>query len=290
MEEWFHDANDKEEVKCARKEIAKVLQSLQHFFPRKNNTNGYNLPKMHGMAKIQTYMTLYGSGINFFGGPGESAHKQFIKIPGQRTQRRVLEFAEQTANQYYNMLVSNLATTECLTEINNCKQRGGTDNNLEGICQSSVDISLKGRYDFVVTKELLEMMETQHRVNVNWSFDDKNSKQSKESHNLQMDFVKMLHKKLQTSIGTVVTGFTKAVIRCDGVETPFYAHPCYRGLKWYDWALVHFEENNNVGDFIEHHYPSRILGYISIDGKQEAVIQCSTKPLDWIRVEKQFIV
>jgi hypothetical protein len=26
-------------------------------------------------------MTLFGSGINFYGGPGESAHKQFIKIP-----------------------------------------------------------------------------------------------------------------------------------------------------------------------------------------------------------------
>ena len=26
---------------------------------------------------------LFGSGINFYGGPGESAHKLFIKIPGQ---------------------------------------------------------------------------------------------------------------------------------------------------------------------------------------------------------------
>ena len=48
MEEWFHDANDKNEVGCAREEIAKVLKSLQRFFPRKDNTNGYNLPKMHG--------------------------------------------------------------------------------------------------------------------------------------------------------------------------------------------------------------------------------------------------
>jgi hypothetical protein len=39
---------------------------------------------------------LFGSGINFYGGPGESAHKQFIKKSGQRTQR-VSEFAQQTA-------------------------------------------------------------------------------------------------------------------------------------------------------------------------------------------------
>jgi hypothetical protein len=54
---------------------------------------------------MQEYMTLFGSGITFYGGPGESAHNQFIKIPGQRTQQRVSEFAKQTALQYYNMPV-----------------------------------------------------------------------------------------------------------------------------------------------------------------------------------------
>jgi hypothetical protein len=56
-------------------------------FPRNTNTNGYNLPKMHGITKKKEYMSLLGSGINFYGGPGESAHKQFTKIPGQRTQQ-----------------------------------------------------------------------------------------------------------------------------------------------------------------------------------------------------------
>jgi hypothetical protein len=45
-------------------------------------------------------MKLFGRGINFYGEPGESAHKQFIKTPGQRTQRRVSEFVQQTALQY----------------------------------------------------------------------------------------------------------------------------------------------------------------------------------------------
>ncbi len=51
---------------------------------------------MHGITKVQEYMKLFGSGINFYGGPGESAQMQFIKILGQRTQRRVSEFAQQT--------------------------------------------------------------------------------------------------------------------------------------------------------------------------------------------------
>jgi hypothetical protein len=85
MEEWFHDLNNKNEVINAQPQIAKVLWSLQHFFPRNTNTYGYNLPKMHGITKMQEYMRLFGSGINFYGGSGESGHKQFIKIPGQRT-------------------------------------------------------------------------------------------------------------------------------------------------------------------------------------------------------------
>ena len=91
MEEWFHDANKKEEVRAARVEIAKVLQMLQQLFPQPTKTNGYNIPKMHGMTKMQLYIKLFGSGIDFYGGPGESTHKQFIKIPGQWTQRRVGE-------------------------------------------------------------------------------------------------------------------------------------------------------------------------------------------------------
>ena len=292
MEEWFHDANDKKEVKCARKEIGKVLHSLQEFFPRKNNTNGYNLPKMHGITKMQDYIKLFGSGINFYGGPGESAHKQFIKIPGQRTQRRVSEFAQQTAIQYYNMLVSSYAAEECIFEINNIKQYGGGDTStLENTCNTGdISIILSGQYEFVVTNKLLQMMESDRRVLVNWMFEEKNSKQTKEKSVLSKDFVKVLHRRLQTSNGTVVTGFTKAVISCGGVQTPFYAHPCFHGQKWYDWALVHFEEKNNQGDLIEKHYPSRILGFISIDGKKEAAVQCSSKPLRWNTVEKKFIV
>jgi hypothetical protein len=83
MEEWFHDSNNKVEVMNARPQVAKVPQSLQQFFPRNTNTNGYNLPKMHGITKIQEHMKLFGSGINFYGGPGELAHKQLKYLDGE---------------------------------------------------------------------------------------------------------------------------------------------------------------------------------------------------------------
>ena len=293
MEEWFHEANDKNEVKCAREEIANVLRLLQKFFPRKDNTNGYKLPKMHGMTKMQEYITLFGSGINFYGGPGESAHKQFVKIPGQRTQRRVSEFGQQTALQYHNMLVSGYAVQECLFETNNRKQYGGEDATLaEGkTAGDDLSICLTGEYSFVVTVESLAMMESQKRIDVKWSFEDKNSKGSNRNYRLNKDLVKMFHRRLQAaSLGTTVTGYTKAVISCSGIRTPFYAHPCYHGHEWHDWALVHFEEQDSQGCLVETYYPSRVLGYLSIEGTQEAAIQCSTEPIHWNTVERKFVV
>ncbi len=98
-------------------------------------------------------MTLFGSGINFYGGLGESAHKQFIKSPGQQTQQRVSEFAQQTALQYYNMLVSAYAD------------------------------------DFKVTCEVIEMMETESKVIFDWSCNFQILKGSSDKYNLNKDYV-----------------------------------------------------------------------------------------------------
>ena len=103
------DSNDKVEVEHAKPLISRVLAMLQRYFPREANTNGYCIPKMHGMTKFIPYIMKYGSGKNFYGGTGESAHKVFVKTPGQKTQRRVSEFAGQTANQWYNMIITERA-------------------------------------------------------------------------------------------------------------------------------------------------------------------------------------
>jgi hypothetical protein len=39
---------------------------------------------MHGMTKMQFYIQLFGSGMNFYGGPDEAAHKTFVKSAGQK--------------------------------------------------------------------------------------------------------------------------------------------------------------------------------------------------------------
>ncbi len=168
---------------------------------------------MHGITKIQEYMTLFGSEMNFYGGPGESAHKQFIKIPGQRTQQRVSEFAQQTADQHYNMLVSGYTACDCQIRSNLYKQSGNTDTDFNTTePKEDVVIEMLGRYDFKVPHESIEMMEAESKVIVNWSYDVQILKGSPDKYNLNKDYVKVLHKRICSSIGMIVTGFTNAII------------------------------------------------------------------------------
>ncbi len=115
-------------------------------------------------------MKLFGSGINFYGGPGESAHKQFIKIPGQRTQQRVSEFAQQTTLQYCNMLDSGSVVHNCQIKSNLCKQSGNSESDLDTTePKGDIFIEMSGKYDFKVTRELIVMVKTESKVIINWS-------------------------------------------------------------------------------------------------------------------------
>jgi hypothetical protein len=113
------------------------------------------------------------------------------------------------------------------------------------------------------------MMETECTVIVNWSYDSQILKGSCKKYNLNKDYVKVLHKRLCSSIGPIVSRFTKATNTStsgSGECTQFYAHPCFQGHQWYDWALVHFQEVNNQEEQVENHYPSLILSFFSIEG------------------------
>jgi hypothetical protein len=86
---------------------------------------------------------------------------------------------------------------------------------------------------------------------------------------------------------TTITGYTRA--RCcddNGHQSIFYAHPCYRGCPWYDWAYVHFDDDNED----EAYYPARILGFFGADGGVNAVVQCSLRPLNWFTLETRMFV
>jgi len=174
MEEWFHNNNGKDGVRSARNNIVLVLRSVQQLFPRSGKTNSCNIPKMHGMTKIQEYMKLFGSGMNFDSGLGKATHKTFVKLAGQKTQRRVSEFAKQTANQYYYMMLTEIAVQSCIVQSSQLTQLGDyLDYNTEDNVQlgEDVNILLSGEYEIVMNKDVIEMMERDGSVHVNWSFD-----------------------------------------------------------------------------------------------------------------------
>ena len=257
LEDWFHCANKKTEVMNARQKIGRVLKVMQTTFPRGENTNGYNIPKMHGMAKMVDYICLYGSAINFFGGPGESSHKQFVKSPGLKTQRCVSEFASQVAKQHYHVMVSHHVYKSCVGETRADNNNGGERVIMEG--KYKINITRGGVVDNASSKRL--------RVEVIRTLEQ-------DSH------------ALVRGNETTLTGYTRArCIDSTGVQSIYYAHPSYRGSPWYDWAYVHFLERGE-----ENYYPSLILGFIEVDGNAEALVQCSTRPLKWSTVESNMFV
>jgi hypothetical protein len=144
------------------------------------------------------------------------------------------------------MLVSGYAAHDCQIKSNLYKQSGNTDTDLDTTeSKGDIIIEMSGKYDFKITRELIEMMKAENKVIVNWSYDIKILKGSCEKYNLNKDLVKILHRRLCSSIGTTVTGFTKATVTSTSGEcTQFYAHPCFQGHQWYDWA-VHFQEMHN---------------------------------------------
>jgi hypothetical protein len=91
---------------------------------------------------------------------------------------------------------------------------------------------------------------------------------------------------------TMIVGHTRAIVTSSNTNerSIFHSHPCYKGEPWYDWAMVYFEETNNLGGIVENYYPSRLLEFITTNHTQEGVIQCSVNLIQWDTIQQNFIV
>ncbi len=107
------------------------------------------------MTKMQSYIKLVGSGMNFYGGPGEVAHKILVKSAGQKMQRWVSKFAQPTAHQYHNMMLSTHAVQHVREDANHLIQARtehvATQQNTDTDGEDNVAIHLSGQYEFEVT-------------------------------------------------------------------------------------------------------------------------------------------
>jgi hypothetical protein len=235
--------------------------------------------------------------MNFYGGTGESAHKQFLKAPGQKTQRRVSEFASQTALQFYDILVTNHALRSIPTSDNSMEARSNSDQQCTLTDGDDVFVELKGKYNLQIMNDVLELMMNASDIEVDWH-SDKNRKRNNTLYCIDKELVKVIlnemrKKNITPGLGEEISieGYTQATTTTKHEnQVFFYAHPYFQGRKWYDWAYVHFEEITASGVSVETYYPSKILGFIKMSGSPEAVIQCSEKPLIWSDLENKFFV
>ena len=294
---WLHDSNLKEEVNNARPLIAKVLQLVKVLFPRDGSGNGWNLPKFHAATKFTDYISRYGSAINFFGGTGESAHKLFVKAPGQKTQRRPSEFAHQVAEQHYNMLVTTKALRSVNSEIDDQSNTATTSRNVRKNNDENIVIDLSGQYMLHITDLLKDKVSRGENIYPEWKTNLNGVKSNNYKFRLQPKLVFAIINKVQ-DIETEqnqrlvsIKGHTRLTITSqDGTQVIYHANPHIMGKMWYDWVFVHFEEMNALGETVESYYPSKILGFVKFKERTEAVIHCTEKPLRWSSVKKKFLV
>ena len=104
----MHDCNEKRKVRNTHTLVSRILRTVQKIFQRSDG-NGWIVPKMHDVTKMTEFVKLFGSGINFYGGPGELHHKYFVKALGDLTQRRVSKFVKQVANRVYETMAFDVA-------------------------------------------------------------------------------------------------------------------------------------------------------------------------------------
>jgi hypothetical protein len=147
-----------------------------------------------------------------------------------------------------------------------------------------VQVLFSGWYEIDVSQAVINEMQTEHTMTVAWLMEN-TDKHNNLKYKLSKDLVRCLHQKIvhaEEAI-TKIIGYTRAIVtsNSNNKRTIFYSHPCYQGEEWYDWAMVHFQETNLFGEYIETFYLSRLLGFITSNGTREAMIQCLLNPLSW---------
>jgi hypothetical protein len=269
MEEWFHDSNLKEEVSASRPLVAETICLMKSVFPR-HIGRGWKIPKLHGLTKFQTFMMLYGSARNFFGGVGESNHKRFVKDTGNNTQQRANKFSSQIAERYYERMVCEIAEKALDEKIKSqyyeTQPRSSSTPTypvMEGRYQLTLDINDDGFTDPVISNEKKVPVKFVEAVVKYLTMHDAHSRQYK------------------------ITGYTACKLEVEGREEIFRATSNYGSDgEWYDWCLIQWEGYNET-------YPARILGFFHYSGDTSVmvVVQSSpaTSPMSMDRMTTDFV-
>ena len=273
MEAWFHSNIPRADVLYAQEAISQVLEMLKLHFPRQSDSNGYNIPKFHGMAKMLDYVELFGSAANFYGGKCEASHKKFVKAPGLKTQRRMGEFATQTAGQYYHVMMVDKA----MQYLGNIHEEMMVDNVVDVGENDGKTYEVMCKYSLYLDGMMLVCKNDNIRkIGLN---------------NQLINYIKRKCMSHKDGKHETITGFARAsVFDEEGMKVNFNAHPHYHGGPWYDWAWVDYIISQPGGETTREYYPSKILGFITMEETVNAIVHCSQESMKWSTVEQNFFV
>ena len=114
LEKWIMEEKPVGEVMSANKRVAEVLSLNKKRFPRRENSQQWNLKKMHGTFKMATSQQLrHGCGQGWDSAHTERMHQHFFTRIGRLTQRRLASFAKQVACRHHE----NMILDECINDF-----------------------------------------------------------------------------------------------------------------------------------------------------------------------------
>lgn len=299
MEEWFHCTNEVEEVENARPLIAEVIDMVKEIFPRSEG-QGWKLPKTHGLTKIQYYMRLFGSAINFFGGPGECNHKKFVKDPANNTQLRIDSFSSQVAIRCYETMVLEIAHSATVRGAKRMYRLVGAP---DTATEDTHDVTLQGKYRVRIGD--YDEQGYPSKATASWIKNGKVKGKCDVPTRFFAGLSSYAYKRGRRA-AFEATGYACCKCEVDGRDEIFRATPqYYSDESWYDWCIVQFVEESVtrrkrrvVRTESVVNYAACILGIFTISehigGDHEpnrpyAVVQISTKPLSMRDLRRDFV-
>ncbi|KAL7524229.1 hypothetical protein ACHAXR_000481, partial [Thalassiosira sp. AJA248-18] len=181
---------------------------------------------------MQYYMCLFGSAINFFGGPGECNHKKFVKATGNNTQKRVDSFASQVAQRLYENMLLELAK-----EATEKKDSAKFD--LVEKRKEVVGFSPQGRY--IMSVEGLSGDADDITYSCTWAKQDKSKSKCLVPEQFIPTIARYLRQNGFSDNSIEATGFTSCSLMLNGRKEIFRASSSFHNDgHWYDWCLMEY--------------------------------------------------
>jgi len=250
FEQWVNESHSIQEVIDGRGLLAHLIRLIKRCFP-KDWGWGWNLPKMHSLARMIDYMLKFGIAKNFSGQTGERALKSIVKDHAQQTQRRADKFTEQCAMREYEENVITYVYDDIASQLgqNHAKKHNHTE-----LCK------VEGEYTAHLGHQDIQ---GRSQVKIQWKNTKRNKIQIGVSEVLTYCVRKFAHRHGFRK-DFMVTGYTTLKMYSDEnseESVRYHANEYMHGESRYDYAMVKFLcDDNSINTA-----PAKIMGFLRYD-------------------------